>query len=674
MGPSVGLRDAVARAALTLSLAFACAGVLAALLLGPTPTNLLLTVMAALVLPLTLVGAAAVRARAGGAPGWLLLGAGVALPLATAAYIYAGAAFAQGLEGARWAGWLDGWPWVPAVVLVPTIGVLLFPDGRLPSRRWAPVLGLDLLVALCLFLWTLFGTGLIDFPSRENPTALPGALGRAMSAGSVAIAMVAPLTTLSAMAVTLRWRRHRGSATGRGLALVVPAAWVCAASWWGCIVVTATLGRSENVVAAPFESMGTLAVAVACWIGIRRYGLLDVRVVLGRVALYTLLTAAVVVVYVIVAAVVGTVATKVAGPVGAVVALLVALPLREALQRLVNRRLFGDRDDPGRAMERLGQRLTDAADTEQVLDAVTVAVRDSLRLAGVQVEVHGTRVASAGAGAGSASAEADGGNANGEPLELPLLFAGEQIGRLLANPGPDRVLTRPEHRLLAELSRQVASAARAVSLTRDLARSHERLVAASEEERRRLRRDLHDGLGPSLAGVVLGLHRTRQRLATDPAAAQAQLDELARQVQDAIADVRRLVYNLRPPAVDDLGLIGAIEAQAQAMGTVQVHGVIDGDLPAAVEVAAYRIALEAMTNAVRHGGGHWCRVNLELNGALHVIVEDDGLGMPERFRAGVGLTSMRERASELGGTCSITRRNPTGTMVRAVLPVTVKQR
>jgi hypothetical protein len=192
MGSSVGPRDAVARAALTLSLAFACAGGLAAVFLRPTPTNLLLALMAALVLPLTLVGAAAVRARAGGAPGWLLLSAGVTLPLATAAYVYAGAAFSKGLEGATWAGWLDGWPWVPAVVLVPTVGVLLFPDGRLPSRRWAPVLALDLLVAFCLLLWTIFGTGLVDFPHQENPTALPGAAGRAMSAGLAAIAFVAP--------------------------------------------------------------------------------------------------------------------------------------------------------------------------------------------------------------------------------------------------------------------------------------------------------------------------------------------------------------------------------------------------------------------------------------------------------------------------------------------------
>ena len=156
---------------------------------------------------------------------------------------------------------------------------------------------------------------------------------------------------------------------------------------------------------------------------------------------------------------------------------------------------------------------------------------------------------------------------------------------------------------------------------------------------------------------------------TDPAAAQAQLDDLTRQVQDAVADVRRLVYGLRPPAVDELGLIGAIREQAQAMGSVEVHGVVDGDLPAAVEVAAYRIALEAMTNALRHGGARWCRVGLELNGALHLVIEDDGVGLPEQFRAGVGITSMRERASELGGSWSISRRDPSGTTVRAVLPV-----
>lgn len=290
-----------------------------------------------------------------------------------------------------------------------------------------------------------------------------------------------------------------------------------------------------------------------------------------------------------------------------------------------------------------------------------------MRLARVHIDVHGVRVAAAGRPAAVGRPDP----ADGEQVELPLVFAGERIGRLVARTGPDRVLTAVERRLLSDLSRQVASAAHAVSLTGDLARSRERLVAAAEEERRRLRRDLHDGLGPVLAGVVLGLQRTRARVVTDPATAQAQLDELTGQVQGAVADVRRLVYGLRPPAVDELGLMGAIEEQARAMGGVEVHGAVDGDLPAAVEVAAYRIALEAMTNALRHSGGRWCRIGVEMNGALQVLVEDDGIGVPEHFRAGIGITSMRERAAELGGTCSVSRREPSGTSVRAVLPVTV---
>ncbi len=165
----------------------------------------------------------------------------------------------------------------------------------------------------------------------------------------------------------------------------------------------------------------------------------------------------------------------------------------------------------------------------------------------------------------------------------------------------DRDLSAAEQRLLAGIGRQVAAAGHAVSLTRDLLRSRERLIAATEEERRRLRRDLHDGLGPGLAGIVLGLQRARGRLVTDPAAAAAQLDVLTAQTQQAVAEVRRLVYGLRPPALDELGLLGAIDEQARALGAITVSGPATPlDLPAAVEVAAYRIAMEAMTTATRH--------------------------------------------------------------------------
>jgi signal transduction histidine kinase len=209
-----------------------------------------------------------------------------------------------------------------------------------------------------------------------------------------------------------------------------------------------------------------------------------------------------------------------------------------------------------------------------------------------------------------------------------------------------------------------------VSLTTDLLRSRERLVAATEEERRRLRRDLHDGLGPALAGVVLGLQLAKGRLDHDPDSVRERLDVLTAQTQQAVAEVRRLVYGLRPPALDELGLVGALDEQARTLGPITVHGPDTPlALPAAVEVAAYRIAVEAMTNVVRHAHARDCTVRVRIDGALHLEIADDGVGLPEGYRAGVGITSMRERAAELGGSCTIEPRTPHGTLVRVCVPL-----
>jgi signal transduction histidine kinase len=216
----------------------------------------------------------------------------------------------------------------------------------------------------------------------------------------------------------------------------------------------------------------------------------------------------------------------------------------------------------------------------------------------------------------------------------------------------------------------VAAAGHAVSLTQDLLRSRERLVAATEEERRRLRRDLHDGLGPALAGVVLGLQRARRHVDVDPANAREQLDELTVQTQQAIAEVRRLVYDLRPPALDELGLVGALTEQARALGPFTVLGPDRPlQLPAAVEVAAYRIAVEAMTNTARHAAATQASVRVGLDGALCLEISDNGIGLPVAYRAGVGIRSMRERAAELGGHVSIEPGTTAGTVIRATIPL-----
>jgi signal transduction histidine kinase len=214
-----------------------------------------------------------------------------------------------------------------------------------------------------------------------------------------------------------------------------------------------------------------------------------------------------------------------------------------------------------------------------------------------------------------------------------------------------------------------------VRLTSDLQRSRERLVAAREEERRRLRHNLHDDLGPRLATLTLKLDATRNLLQTDPAAAEAMLTQLKGDVQTAIAEVRHLVYDLRPQALDQLGLVPALRQYAAQVSSGGLHVRVQAPaalpvLPAAVEVAAYRIATEALTNVIRHARAGVCLLSLGLEtGALVVEVRDDGRGLAEGYQAGVGMTSMRERAEELGGVCVISPAPEGGVRVSASLPL-----
>jgi signal transduction histidine kinase len=227
----------------------------------------------------------------------------------------------------------------------------------------------------------------------------------------------------------------------------------------------------------------------------------------------------------------------------------------------------------------------------------------------------------------------------------------------------------------------VGVAAYGVRLTRDLQRlagelqqSRERLVTAREEERRRLRRDLHDGVGPTLASLVQRLDAVSRLVPRDPEAAISLLVDLKAHTRATVADIRQMVYALRPPALDELGLVSAIrEHAAQHLEPTALRVTLDAPalpaLPAAVEVAAYRIVLEALTNVARHAGAQICAVRLTCGADLVVEIIDDGRGLPDGVLAGVGIASMRERAAELGGECLVGRGPSGGTRVWARLPL-----
>jgi signal transduction histidine kinase len=257
-----------------------------------------------------------------------------------------------------------------------------------------------------------------------------------------------------------------------------------------------------------------------------------------------------------------------------------------------------------------------------------------------------------------------------DALAVAVVEGGERLGTLVVGRRtPSSGFTRRERRTLDAVAGQVGTLLRRAMLSAEIQGQREQVVTAREDERRRLRRDLHDGVGPSLAGIAMQLDGLAGRLAEHPdlaARAEAARDDLRR----TVSSVRRMVDGLRPPALDDMGLDGALrELIGRYDGQVSWRGEVPPELPAATETAAYLIASEAVTNAMRHSGCRHCSVELGSESPWLVItVADDGHGIPESAPRGVGLTSMRDRAAEVGGLLEVTT-TAHGTVVRTHLPL-----
>jgi signal transduction histidine kinase len=329
----------------------------------------------------------------------------------------------------------------------------------------------------------------------------------------------------------------------------------------------------------------------------------------------------------------------------------------------VRRWALGERAAPYDVVAGLASALETADEGSEQLAAVARAVAGAFGVRFVAVEVDR---------GGGERLVASYGERPGQVRTLPISYRGTEVGRLvLPSRGVRSRLSGRDEQLLGDLVRQAATAARTSRLADELQESRERLVVAREEERRRIRRDLHDGLGPAMSGVVFQVESARLLVDRDPERAKESLAATAAHVQEVVADVRRLVHDLRPPALDDRGLVGALGQLAESL-PVEVE--LEADdlpaLPAAVEVAAYRIAAEALTNVVRHARAEHACVHLGVRGAdLLVEVRDDGVGVPPDVEAGVGLLSLRERAAELGGRTEVTCPEGGGTRVRARLPL-----
>lgn len=449
------------------------------------------------------------------------------------------------------------------------------------------------------------------------------------------------------------------------------------------------IALSSIVVVLLFFSLIPLTIGVA----ILRYRLWDIDILINRTLVYSALTASVSGIYVLVVGYLGVLFHSETAqlPLQLIATGIVAMlfqPIHARLQRGINRLMYGERDDPYGVIARLGQRLEGVLAPEAVLPTVVETVAHALKLPYVAIalatddrrqmtEDNLTIAAAYGSQPATAS-----------PCHrVTVSYQGEQVGQLILAPrAPGEAFSHADQRLLAVLAQQAGVAAHAVQLTlalqqttSDLQLARERLISAREEERRRLRRDLHDGIGPVLASLIQRLDKVRVLIPREPETAIARVDDVKGLVRTTLTEVRRLVYALRPPVLDEFGLISAIrEHVVQYDGTSGLRVLLTTPerlppLPAAVEVAAYRITLEGLTNVARHAQAQTCSITLALTTrsarrGLLVEVTDDGQGLSAATRTGVGLTAMRERAEELNGTFAITSTAGQGTQLCAWLP------
>ena len=582
--------------------------------------------------------------RPGNPIGWLLLGGGVGYATSAAGYVVLVLGTEPGESGLGWrlvaTATNFGWPW--AVGLSIPLSLLLFPDGRPLGPRWRWLVGIAAVNGVLFSI--LIGVPAGGLSTSAGVEGLP-----ALTAPWLRVAwtwLTIPGLIIYALGlVSLVLRYRRGDAVLRqqiGWVLLAVIALVV-------LQVASALWPGDDWLG--ILSLGLLPIGIT--VAILRANLLDIRIVVSRSLLYLVLTGGIALTYLGLVAVLSWLSLLQArgttplnprpglntgAAVVATVIIAVAFnPLRVRLQRLLDRAFYGARRDPVRALAAVGERLeVVAAPHGDGLTGVLEAVCSTLRLPWAAIVVDGVEVA----GYGTAPPDRHG---------VPIRAGGEPVGELVVGlrPGEARIAAADE-RVLSMLAAPIGVAVQANTLAAEVGRSRERIISSREEERRRLRRDLHDGLGPVLTGVVLNAETALRVLAQDrgsrgcppgsdtaPARAEALLAKLRDQTTAAIEEIRRLVDDLGPPAaLEALGLEGALREQAamlthRADGTplavsVEMSGPLGG-LPAAVEVAIYRIVTEALTNVVRHSTARSALVAVAAEpGGVRVTVSDDG--------------------------------------------------
>jgi signal transduction histidine kinase len=542
---------------------------------------------------------------------------------------------------------LRGLPWLIAVLWLP----LRFPDGAPARTRLHRVAQRFSVATIAVFVVaSLFPPKLPDLrvDNVDNPLAAPGALAGAAEALAAFALLLGAIAIGLAVATLVQSYRRGGPLTRQqtllfGLAFLPP---------------LAALAMSFSDAAEPWLfGLCTIPLPVAIGVAVLQRRLYDIQLAVNRSLTYGALWLGIAALYAVTVGGIGAMlqqrgATWLPWLAAGVVAVSFA-PLRDALQAAANRLTYGQWSQPTEVLATTARRLGDASDIPALLAELVDDVGAALELPYVAIAAPDGRIL------------AERGRRPEHVDELAMTSYGVPVGVLT---WARRPLRDSDRALLVDLSRQLGTVVHAAGLLDTIRSAREGLVLAREEERRRLRRDLHDGLGPALAGLTLQVDTVRNQVGGQ---ADDQLLALRSGIQSTVLDVRRIVEGLRPASLDDLGLA---EAVRQLAATTDLSVELEADqlpgLPAATEVAAYRIVQEALANAARHSGGRRACVRLRRSGPdLVVEVADDGSGVVRPRQDGVGLGSMRSRAEEIGGAFELSATPGTGTTVTARLPV-----
>ncbi|MGH2671530.1 MAG: histidine kinase, partial [Actinomycetota bacterium] len=617
-------------------------------------------------LPLAIVFAAAgvlVASRVPANPiGWLLLAAGAGTAIQELAQQYAiyGLLDSPGsVPRADVAAWIPEWVWIPFMGAIALYVPLFYPDGHLPSRRWSWVAVLGGIGAtIGTFAFALTPGPLEGFLGQRNPFGVEAADWiRTIGDGAMLVFLVALLGTAASLVVRVRRSRGDERQQLKWLALAISLlgfSFLVGVPFWALSGTGGSLDPVENLVV-----LGLAGVPVAIGISILKYRLYDIDVVINRAVVYGILAAFITIVYgaivVGIGALVGSGGNAVLSAVAAAVIAVAFQPARHRAQRLANRVVYGDRATPYEVLSGFSGRLAETYSIEDVLPRLARVLADG---------VGATRVAiSLGSGARERTLASypEPADAIGDERLFEVRHQGELLGRIALAMPPNESLVPSQEKLVADVAAQAGLVLRNAALIEDLRASRQRLVAAQDQERRRIERNIHDGAQQQLVALAVKLRLVDGLVRSDEGRAHAMLAELHTETNQALEDLRDLARGIYPPLLADKGLGAALESQARKSPvpvSVEIDGI--GRYPQDVEAAVYFSCLEALQNVTKYAGASRTTIRLsQTDGILTFEVVDDGRGFDPRSpvatttRTWLGLTTVRSRLAEVGGTLVI---------------------